>query len=30
LREGLTADQDARLVDHAIAEVPGAFTRRAA
>jgi len=30
LREGLTPDQDARLVDHAIAEVPGAFTRRAA
>jgi F-type H+-transporting ATPase subunit b len=30
LREGLTATEDASLVDHAIAEVPGAFTRRAA
>jgi F-type H+-transporting ATPase subunit b len=30
LREGLTAAEDASLVDHAIAEVPGAFTRRAA
>ncbi len=30
LREGLTAAEDGRLVDHAIAEVPGAFTRRAA
>jgi F-type H+-transporting ATPase subunit b len=30
LREGLTAAEDARLVDHAIAEVPGAFARRAA
>jgi F-type H+-transporting ATPase subunit b len=30
LREGLTAAEDARLVDHAISEVPGAFTRRAA
>jgi F-type H+-transporting ATPase subunit b len=30
LREGLTAADDARLVDHAIGEVPGAFSRRAA
>lgn len=30
LRKGLSAEQDAKLVDHAIAEVPGAFTRRAA
>ena len=30
LREGLTAAEDGQLVDHAIAEVPGAFTRRAA
>jgi F-type H+-transporting ATPase subunit b len=30
LREGLTAAEDSRLVDHAIAEVPSAFTRRAA
>jgi F-type H+-transporting ATPase subunit b len=30
LREGLSAAEDARLVDHAIAEVPSAFTRRAA
>jgi F-type H+-transporting ATPase subunit b len=30
LREGLTATEDSRLVDHAIAEVPTAFTRRAA
>jgi F-type H+-transporting ATPase subunit b len=30
LREGLTVADDGRLVDHAIAEVPGAFTRRAA
>jgi F-type H+-transporting ATPase subunit b len=30
LREGLTVAEDARLLDHAIAEVPSAFTRRAA
>ena len=30
LAEGVTAAEDARLVDHAIAEVPSAFTRRAA
>jgi F-type H+-transporting ATPase subunit b len=30
LREGLSAAEDARLVDHAIAEVPSAFTKRAA
>jgi F-type H+-transporting ATPase subunit b len=30
LRDGLTAGEDARLVDHAIAEVPSAFARRAA
>ena len=30
LRDGLTAVEDGRLVDHAIAEVPNAFTRRAA
>ena len=30
LRDGLTAADDGRLVDHAIAEVPNAFTRRAA
>jgi F-type H+-transporting ATPase subunit b len=30
LREGLTAAEDAPLVDHAIAEVPAAFARRAA
>jgi F-type H+-transporting ATPase subunit b len=30
LRKGLSGEQDARLVDHAIAEVPAAFTRRAA
>lgn len=30
LRDGLSAAQDAKLVDHAIAEVPAAFTRRAA
>jgi F-type H+-transporting ATPase subunit b len=30
LREGLSVADDARLVDHAIAEVPDAFTRRAA
>jgi F-type H+-transporting ATPase subunit b len=30
LREGLSAADDARLVDHAIAEVPTAFTKRAA
>jgi F-type H+-transporting ATPase subunit b len=30
LRDGLTAAEDARLVDHAIAEVPSAFARRAA
>jgi F-type H+-transporting ATPase subunit b len=30
LREGLSIAEDARLVDHAIAEVPSAFTRRAA
>jgi F-type H+-transporting ATPase subunit b len=30
LREGLTAADDGHLVDHAIAEVPGAFARRAA
>jgi F-type H+-transporting ATPase subunit b len=30
LQEGFTAVEDGRLVDHAIAEVPGAFTRRAA
>jgi F-type H+-transporting ATPase subunit b len=30
LREGLSAAEDAGLVDHAIAEVPRAFTRRAA
>jgi F-type H+-transporting ATPase subunit b len=30
LREGLTAPDDGRLVDHAITEVPNAFTRRAA
>ena len=30
LRDGLTVAEDGRLVDHAIAEVPSAFTRRAA
>lgn len=30
LRQGLSATEDAKLVDHAIAEVPAAFTRRAA
>jgi F-type H+-transporting ATPase subunit b len=30
LRENLTAAGDARLIDHAIAEVPSAFTHRAA
>jgi F-type H+-transporting ATPase subunit b len=30
LRKGLSSGQDAALVDHAIAEVPTAFTRRAA
>jgi F-type H+-transporting ATPase subunit b len=30
LRDGLSAEGDATLIDHAIAQVPGAFTRRAA
>lgn len=30
LRQGLSAAEDAKLVDHAIAEVPAAFSRRAA
>ncbi|MCB8880363.1 F0F1 ATP synthase subunit B [Acidisoma cellulosilytica] len=30
LRTGLSSEQDAKLVDHAIAQVPTAFTRRAA
>ena len=30
LRSGLSTTQDAALVDHAIADVPGAFNRRAA
>ncbi len=30
LRSGLSSEQDATLVDHAIVDVPSAFTRRAA